>query len=49
MLDMAEIKPSILNLLIVTLMVLVGQTFLRYFVTKYPNIWPGFTSLVLGS
>lgn len=49
MFDMAEIKPSMLNLLIVTLMVLVGQTVLRYLVTAYPTVWPGFTSLVLGS
>jgi hypothetical protein len=46
---MADVKPGILNLLIVTLMVLVGQTLLRFLVTKYPNAWPGFTSLVMAS
>ena len=49
MLDMSDVKPGVLNLLIITLMVLVGQTLLRFLVTKYPNVWPGFTSLVLAS
>lgn len=49
MLDMADIKPGILNLFIITLMVLVGQTLLRVLVARYPHVWPGFTSLVMAS
>lgn len=49
MLDVATIRPDMLNLLIVTLMVLVGQAFLRYLTALYPDVWPGLTALVGGA
>jgi hypothetical protein len=46
MLDVADIRPSLLNLLIVTLMAIVGIAFLRYLTALAPDMWPGFTTLI---
>lgn len=42
--DMADVKPSILSWLIVTLMAITGIAFMKFVVTKWPI--PGFTDLV---
>jgi len=42
--DMADIKPSVLNLAIVTLMSIIGISFLKWALVKFPI--PGFSELV---
>lgn len=41
---MADIKPSVLSWLIVTLMAVTGVAFLKWFVAKFPV--PGLSDLV---
>jgi hypothetical protein len=42
--DMADIKPSVLNLAMVTLMAIIGITFLKWATMKFPI--RGFSELV---
>lgn len=44
MFELADVKPSILSLLTVTLMAIVGITFLKWAMVKFPI--PGFSDLV---
>jgi len=44
-LDFADIKPSMINLFIVTLMAIVGITILKFVFSKYPV--PGVSDIVM--
>lgn len=44
--DLADIKPNVYNLLIITLMAVIGITFLKFVFNKWPI--PGVTEVVSG-
>lgn len=44
--DLADIKPGVYNLIVITLMAIIGITFLKWLFTKYPI--PGVTEVVTG-
>lgn len=43
--DFADVKPSVINLFLVTLMAIVGITILKFVFTKYPV--PGVSEVVM--